>query len=76
MVFISQAISNQLIKNITLEKGEMTNEKFSKLIGLIGVLAFTIAGCASGSAKDTKTETVKLGVVGTKMMNGNRSKTV
>ena len=27
MVFISQAISNQLIKNITLEKGEMTNEK-------------------------------------------------
>ena len=39
----------------------MTNEKFSKLIGLIGVLAFTIAGCASGSAKDTKTETVKLG---------------
>ena len=41
-------------------------KKFSKLIGLIGVLAFTIAGCASGSAKDTKTETVKLGVVGTK----------
>ena len=38
MVFISQAIGNQLIKNITLEKGEMTNEKFSKLIGLIGVL--------------------------------------
>ena len=27
-------------------------KKFSKLIGLIGVLAFTIAGCASGSAKD------------------------
>lgn len=41
-------------------------KKFSKLIGLIGVLAFTIAGCASGTAKDTKTETVKLGVVGTK----------
>ena len=41
-------------------------KKFSKLIGLIGVLAFTIAGCASGSAKDTKEETVKLGVVGTK----------
>lgn len=41
-------------------------KKFSKLIGLIGVLAFTIAGCASGAAKDTKTETVKLGVVGTK----------
>ena len=53
----------------------MTNEKFSKLIGLIGVLAFTIAVVHRG-AKDTKTETVKLGVVGTKMMNGNRSKTV
>lgn len=26
-------------------------KKFSKLIGLIGVLAFTIAGCASGSAE-------------------------
>ena len=39
-------------------------KKFSKLIGLIGVLAFTIAGCASGSAKEQK------------MMNGNRSKTV
>ncbi len=42
----------------------MTNEKFIS-DGLIGVLAFRIAGCASGSAKDTK-KTVKLGVVGTK----------
>ncbi|MEN2299988.1 MetQ/NlpA family ABC transporter substrate-binding protein, partial [Enterococcus faecalis] len=40
--------------------------KFSKLIGLIRVLAYTIAGCPSGSAKDNKTERVKLGVVGTK----------
>lgn len=39
-------------------------KKFSKVIGLIFVLGFVLAGCTSGNAKDSKTTTVKLGVVG------------